>query len=172
MTWTQFMDMHSGGGQKLDWAHIFIEATEKEARVIFYNRFGRNPDRITCTCCGNDYSVNEEKGDLSQATGYERNCDDVFFNKEGKEIPKEEAKWVSGKGYINGVYEGYVERTRKSNLDIRKSCNTKKNDKWGLHQTMKEFEARKDILIIRKEEIKPKERNGSVPDEGFMWIGD
>lgn len=27
--WTHFMDMHSGGGQKLDWPHIFIEAPEE-----------------------------------------------------------------------------------------------------------------------------------------------
>lgn len=36
--WTEFWDMHSGGGQKEKWAKIYIEAPEEEARVIFYNR--------------------------------------------------------------------------------------------------------------------------------------
>jgi len=71
---TQFMDMHSGGGQKLDWKYIYIEAPEEEACIIFYNRFDRNPHKVTCTCCGDDYSVSESK-DLKQATGYNRGCD-------------------------------------------------------------------------------------------------
>lgn len=57
--WTVFCDMSSGGGQKLEWRKIFIEAPEKEARNIFYNRFDRYPDHVTCDCCGSDYSVNE-----------------------------------------------------------------------------------------------------------------
>jgi len=65
------MDMHSGGGQKLDWELIFIEAPEKEARVIFYNKFGRSPDRVTCTCCSKDYSYDESKN-LTEATRYDR----------------------------------------------------------------------------------------------------
>jgi hypothetical protein len=73
--WTQFRDAHSGGGLKEKWAAIFIEAPEEEARVIFYNRFGHNPDRVTCTCCGPDYSIDEdEDGDLDQLTAYRRGC--------------------------------------------------------------------------------------------------
>jgi len=97
--WTKFWDMHSGGGTKL-WRHadgtiddngswrraktdeqpvefIYIEAPQEEARVIFYNRFGRNPDRVTCTCCGSDYSLDSEE-DFAQLTGYHRNarCDE------------------------------------------------------------------------------------------------
>lgn len=63
----------------MDWPHIFIEAPESEAKVIFYNRFGRNPDKVTCACCGNDYSTSESES-LEQATGYYRNlrwCEDV-----------------------------------------------------------------------------------------------
>ena len=71
--WTQFMDMHSGGRSKEDWEYIYIEAPEDEAKVIFYNRFGHNPERVTCTCCGEDYSITESKT-LEQATAYERGC--------------------------------------------------------------------------------------------------
>lgn len=74
MTWTQFHDMHSGGHQNTKWAQIFIEAPEKEAREIFTDRTGEDPDAINCICCGSNYSVTEEKGDLAQATGYERGC--------------------------------------------------------------------------------------------------
>ena len=71
--WTHFGDMHSGGGQKLEWANIYIEAEEEEAKRIFYSRFERNPDRVTCTCCGPDYSICSEKT-LGQLTAFHRGC--------------------------------------------------------------------------------------------------
>lgn len=59
--WTSFWDMHSGGGCKEPpFELIFIEASQKEAEIIFYNRFGHNPNRVSCTCCGHDYSIDEE----------------------------------------------------------------------------------------------------------------
>lgn len=70
---TKFMDMHSGGGLKEKYAYIYIEASSNEAEVIFYNRFGHSPNRVTCTCCGEDYSVSESKT-LCEATAYERGC--------------------------------------------------------------------------------------------------
>lgn len=73
MVWTSFWDMHSGGGQKENWSKIFIEAPEEEAEVIFQNKFGHNPHRVTCTCCGPDYSIDEHET-LEQATGYHRGC--------------------------------------------------------------------------------------------------
>ena len=71
--WTRFMDMHSGGRRKLSHEIILIEAPEAEAELIFQNRFGRNPHRVTCTCCGSDYSI-DESPTLEQATAYDRNC--------------------------------------------------------------------------------------------------
>ena len=73
---TQFWDMNSGGGTKEDFKFCYIEAPQEQARVIFYNRFGHNPDRITCTCCGPDYSMDEHSS-LEQLTGYHRNCKNV-----------------------------------------------------------------------------------------------
>ena len=36
--WTRFMDMHSGGGTKeKPFEYIYIQAPEKEAKVIFYD---------------------------------------------------------------------------------------------------------------------------------------
>jgi hypothetical protein len=67
------MDMHPGGGSKEEWSKILIEAPQKEAEVIFYNRFGHNPNRVTCTCCGEDYSVSEKES-LADLTGYDRGC--------------------------------------------------------------------------------------------------
>ncbi len=72
--WTQFYDMHSGGGLKESpYARIYIEAPEAEASVIFYNRFHHSPYRVSCTCCGEDYSVSESET-LEQASAPERNC--------------------------------------------------------------------------------------------------
>lgn len=56
---TRFFDMHSGGGQKLDWPLIIIEAGEEAAVAEFERRFGRDPHNVTCDCCGSDYSVRE-----------------------------------------------------------------------------------------------------------------
>lgn len=69
--WTHFWDMHSGGDQKLDWAHIFIEAPEAEAMQIFKDRFGRDPYNVTCDCCGSDYSVSENQS-LEAVTKFHR----------------------------------------------------------------------------------------------------
>lgn len=91
--WTQFMDMHSGGGSKEKWEYIYIEAPESEARTIFYNRFGHNPERVTCTCCGEDYSITEYES-LEQATAFERGC--RYSDASGK--------WVEGPRHSNREY--------------------------------------------------------------------
>jgi len=91
--WTQFWDMHSGGGGKEQWTQIFIEASKDEAKVIFYNRFGHNPDRVTCTCCGSDYSITEYET-LEQATAYHRGC--KFSDEENKYIEEpDDSKYVT-----------------------------------------------------------------------------
>lgn len=87
--WTRFMDMHSGGGLKEAFAHCYIEAPEAEAKVIFYNRFGHNPERVTCTCCGEDYSISSEES-LDQITAFERGC----------AWDKEQKKYIEAKGNL------------------------------------------------------------------------
>lgn len=62
-----------GRGTEEKWSKIYIEAPESEARVIFYNRFGHNPERVTCTCCGEDYSISEGES-LDQLTAFHRGC--------------------------------------------------------------------------------------------------
>lgn len=145
--WTQFWDMHSGGGQKLDWTQIYIEAPEEEATIIFYNRFGRNPQRVTCTCCGEDYSISEEE-DLLQITAYERQC--RFANnpetKEGKYVEKGEKL---SEGWEFGSFSSV----------------------YGKYQTIEEYKEREDILFITADEIRPEERVGDVPEEGYVWAG-
>lgn len=84
--WTLFWDMHSGGGCKESpFEKIFIEAPEDEAKVIFYNRFGHNPERVTCTCCGEDYSVSESET-FELASAYHRDC--KFDRKANEYLPE------------------------------------------------------------------------------------
>ena len=71
MPWTEFHDMHSGGGQKLEWGRIYIEGPEEEACRVFYARFDSSPHRVSCTCCGADYSVMEYPT-LEEATLFDR----------------------------------------------------------------------------------------------------
>ncbi len=59
LKWTHFYDMHSGGGKKEKWEHIFIQANEEEAKKAFMNKFGHDPEYVTCDCCGRDYSIHE-----------------------------------------------------------------------------------------------------------------
>ena len=123
--WTHFYDMHSGGETKEPpYGHIYIEAPEEEAVIIFYNRFGHNPHRVTCTCCGNDYSISESES-LAQATGHQRGC-------RALETPRNE----------NGRY-GY--------------------------QTLDEYRKNTYVLFIYDKDIKPEERTGEVPEQGYIW---
>lgn len=97
MAWTEFFDMSSGGRNKQPWNHIYIEAPKNHAKIIFYNIFGTNPDRVSCTCCGSDYSITEYE-DLNQATAYNRNCD--YDNKTNKYIEQ-----TISEGYRSGKYQ-------------------------------------------------------------------
>jgi len=87
--WTQFWDMHSGGDQKLDWAHIYIEQPEDEARATFERVFGRDPENVTCRCCGEDYTI-QEYDTLEEATAYHRGC--LSSSKLQRYIEPEEAE--------------------------------------------------------------------------------
>jgi hypothetical protein len=118
--WTRFMDMHSGGGQKEKWQYIYIEAPECEAKVIFYNRFDHNPERVTCTCCGEDYSISSDES-LTQLTAYERGCayGSGGYIEERRDswvghvpledyIKSDEAMFVFEKDILNNERIGYV----------------------------------------------------------------
>jgi hypothetical protein len=152
--WTRFMDMHSGGTlQEAPYQCIYIEAPRDEAMIVFYNRFGHNPERITCTCCGEDYSIREEES-LEQATAFERGCDSAYF-KDGKEIPESE-RWIRGKGIQDGVVHKYVER--KGKYFFSKG-----------YLTLEEYLKEESVLVIYDKDIKPEERMGEVPEQGYVW---
>ena len=151
--WTRFMDMHSGGGQKEKWPYIIIEASEREARVIFYNRFGHNPERVTCTCCGEDYSISEAES-LEQITAHDRGCAYAYFDQGGNEVPEKEA-FVSGKGMKPGYVGRYIERG---------------DAEYKAYRTLDAYLTSGECLVIRANEIKPEERTGDVPEEGYVWV--
>lgn len=167
--WTQFMDMHSGGKTKKEpYNYIYIEAKDDEAVTIFYNRFGRNPSQVTCTCCGEDYSISESKS-LQEATGFHRNCEYVYFDTKGREVSEKQG-FVIGKGMRRGYSCGYIERQDPSNMDIRKRCATPDSDKWGLYQTLKEYLKKEDVLVVYAKDIKTEERKGEVLESGYVWV--
>lgn len=154
--WTRFMDMHSGGGSKEPWENIYIEAPEAEAAVIFYNRFGHNPHRVTCTCCGEDYSLTESET-LEEATAYERGCDYAYFDKDGNEVDQHTIPYW--KLREQGGYGKYVERP----ADPKRVFVDK-------YRTLDEYLELDGVLVIRAEDIKPDERTGSLPEQGYVWI--
>jgi len=146
--WTKFWDMHSGGRQKEKWSKIYIEAdSQEEAEVIFYNRFGHSPNRVTCTCCGEDYSVSSEK-DLKQITGFERGCRNIY-------------KRINGK-YTNEKYIEVGEKIPKGyeidSIDLNE------------YQSLKQYMNSPDVLFIRKKDVKENERHGEVTLQGYCWV--
>lgn len=83
---TRFFDMHSGGGTKIPpYDYIYIEAPLEEAVQIFSEKFGRNPYNVTCSCCGEDYSIDESES-LEEVTDYERQ---FYFNNERRKLSLE-----------------------------------------------------------------------------------
>lgn len=131
--WTHFWDMHSGGGQKEKFHDCFIQAPEKEAKVVFYKRFGHNPERVTCTCCGEDYSISVS-ATLSQATGYKRGC-----------------LWKGGK------IKKYVEKPDPKAFSFHP------------YTKLVDYRKREDVCIIPSSLIKPEEKVGDIPQEGYVW---
>lgn len=98
---TTFWDMHSGGGQKLDWSMIYIEAPREEAELVFQNRFDRNPNRVSCTCCGPDYSI-QQHSSVEEAkkshSSYERGPSLVVWAADIKE--EERQGELRDEGYV------------------------------------------------------------------------
>ena len=154
--WTQFWDMNSGGDQKEKWAQIYIEASKKIAIIVFYNRFGHNPYRVTCTCCGEDYSISEEET-LKQSSACHRGCRYAYFDKNDKEISQEEV-WEFGKGFIDECCGKYVEEEEDEKVS------------FNPFQTVDEYKKDANVLIITESEIKPEEKIGEVPQQGYVWI--
>lgn len=108
--WTQFWDTHSGGDTKEGkLEQIFIEAPEKEAKIIFYNRFGHNPDRVTCTCCGSDYSINEGEF-LDKLTHFHRRIWERNSDKEEYQTPEE----FSVRDDVLIIYDKDIKREERS----------------------------------------------------------
>lgn len=153
--WTSFWDMNSGGGIKEPpYDKIYIEAPEEEAKVIFYNRFGHNPERVTCTCCGEDYTIDSHE-DLAQLTGFHRGCRNISLKKYDEKNKTWDSRYIE-KGEETEVPNGY------------KLSKAWASDKY---MTLAEYEKQEHVLVIRSYEIKPEERRGEVPVEGYVWMG-
>lgn len=156
--WTRFMDMHSGGGCKeAPYEYILIEAPEDEARRVFYNRFGHSPDRVSCTCCGEDYSVSESES-LAKATAYDRSCEYI-----------EDARgWGAHKE--PDFREGrYIEKGEPVPAGYKVSATS--GERYGRrYRTVEQYIAEPYVLVIRAAEIKPDERSGEIPTQGYVWI--
>lgn len=125
---TRFMDMHSGGRCKEPpYEYIYIEALEDEAKIIFQNRFGHNPDRVTCTCCGEDYSIHESVS-FAQASGYDRNCHYQQTGKKGKyteENDHSEYAWNDKK------YQTVKEYLKRPNVLLVRNKDIKPEERHG-----------------------------------------
>jgi hypothetical protein len=161
--WTLFWDMHSGGGTKEgNYDKIYIEAPQEEAEIIFYNRFRHNPNRVTCTCCGADYAIAAHDS-LEQASGYPRNCEFGYFVKDTQE-------YVGDLGYKTPGYE-YVKSKGwlLNGQEVEGRYIEKHHGGYGDYLTVEEYVKSPDVLVISAEDIKPEERVGEIPEQGYVW---
>jgi hypothetical protein len=72
MAWFDYFDMSSGGKQKTEWEHIYVEAdSSDEADVLFETSTGLYPHNITCDCCGEDFVVHKGES-LEDVTMFDR----------------------------------------------------------------------------------------------------
>lgn len=147
--WTLFWDMSSGGGRKEPpYDKIFIEAPLDEATSVFYSKFGHNPNRVTCTCCGEDYSISS--GSIHQLTGYHRGL---------RSINKTKAQNYSESRYIEPneeVPEGFKVEKRYGRTDS------------GM--TLEAYLEQDNILVITADEYTEADTKVNVPDEGYVWM--
>jgi hypothetical protein len=121
---------------------------------VFYAVFGRNPNRVTCTCCGEDYSISGY-ADLAQATGYERHCEYVYRDAHGTEVGGEKAWQRDG---LTGSYEDRMQT--KYNSERRPSI------PLDLYLTSGECK------VVYANEITPEMLGVEPPEQGYVWVGD
>jgi len=169
--WTHFYDMHSGGGMKEPpYEHIFIEADRDDARSIFYDAFGHSPDRISCTCCGEDYSIYTDET-LEELTGYHRGCAYANFFKDADDeghLQRLTKKETEETGY-NGsewvhlptkrlIFGRYIEEPDSKRLSRE-------------YMTLEDYLKQESVLVITAEEINTRglDPNTHVPEEGWTW---
>jgi hypothetical protein len=101
---TRFMDMHSGGKLKTPFTHIYVDAPIDEALAIFIDTFQRDPNNVTCKCCGEDF-VYEESDSLEEATAYDRGAEwnDQGYDYKTAKMSLEE--YFSGKNKVIFITE-------------------------------------------------------------------
>ena len=149
--WTQFRDMHSGGGLKQPpYSNIYIEAPQYIAEIVFYNRFGHNPNNVACSCCGTNYSITESDT-LEKASGFDRGCAFGYVDKDGF-IVSEKVAWKAGVG-VDPKYRGMY-------LEIPNNSKYKFNE----YRTLDEYLKDSSVLIIYAKDIQASEKVGEVPD--------
>jgi hypothetical protein len=154
------MDMHSGGRTKEPpYQHIYIEAPQAEAEVIFYNRFKHNPNRVTCTCCGADYSIGDGES-LEELTGFDRNCESGYILPDGRIL----------KGKAAQEYWYSVPREERQLLAHTYFEEPRTRKYGGAYSSMNDYFKREDVLRIDAQHINPQERHGSLPRQGYFYI--
>lgn len=138
------MDMHSGGRTKIEpFNKILIEAPEDAAREYFTKRWGRDPEHVTCRCCGEDYSVSQEES-LAQITGYDRHLRCT----ETKRDP------VTGL-YLNDDPKAavYLEEGEDPPEGYGICPVSEISRRYYRPLTLDEYMAKPDVLVVRGEEV-------------------
>lgn len=162
LIWTQFWDMHSGGDIKEEYQYIYIESeSEEQAKIIFYNRFGHSPNRVSCTCCGEDYAIESHK-DIKQLTGYHRGCLSLSVPRDKNGLYMNDLPEIQNGLYVENGEEppaGFV--ISKISMDLKQ---------YQKYQTLEEYKKNDNVLFIYFSDVKDEEKYGEVPKQGYVWV--
>jgi len=159
--WIQFWDMHSGGPCKeAPFEKIYIEAeSEEQAKIIFYNKFGHNPERVSCTCCGSDYSVSSHQS-LAQLTGYERGCRCLLVPRD-----PQTGRYLNNDPVIKFNY--YLEEGEEPPNGFEVDTKSKS---FKDYQLLEKYITNKDVLVLQEKDIKPEWKYGELPQQRYVYI--
>lgn len=161
MTITLFWDTHSHGTQKEKWSKIYIEAPEDIARKVFFAKFQHNADRVSCTCCGPDYSVSEDDT-FAEASAYHRNVPHAYNPKNKDEYGDIEPGESLPKGWVWG----------ESTL-IKAKCQRFENGRFDDTMSVEYYLRNGDCLFIDKKEVEDilsQVGQVDIPRQGWVWV--
>ena len=128
MTWTEFWQQSEREGEPI---YYYIEANYDIARKVMKNKLGVDTSK-------NHWSI-EEKNNFTLVSGFNRNLRVL-------ETPKDEnGKYKNSDPILRANY--YLEENEKAPVGY------KVTDREYNSQSLEEFEARKDVVILRKEDI-------------------
>jgi len=177
--WVQYHDMNSGGGRKEWFRYLLLEvpaeSNEGARRVadsVFYAAFGHSPERVSCTCCGEDYSI-DVYSSLADATAYQRGLRCVIKKEGGRYIDSRyiEPNEPVPDGYTLSKSYGLSEyRLRELGFDMKDRPNGVTLAEYFSGLAKQDKDDYDSVSVVFWDQVPAKFRGQpEPPEEGYIW---